>query len=431
MTQSLTHIGSFDQDLQNWAIALFEELKTLSHDGVGISRMTYGGSETDAMKLVAKRAEAEGLATAYDAAANLVITLPGQQEHRPFVACGSHLDSVPVGGNYDGAAGVVAGLMGLLHLKHRGIIPSRSLKVYAFRGEESAWFGRAYLGSRALLGQFNASDFDLPHRDDGVPLEAYMRQAGADINRLRQGKALLSSQEVVCFLELHIEQGPVLMARDAPVGIVTGIRGNHRYRHAVCHGEATHAGAAPRWLRKDAVFAISEFIMRLDRHWQALLEQGQDLVVTVGVLGTNPSAHAMSRVPEEVHFNLEYRSQSLDMLKEFEQLVRDEAAMITRMRGVTFDLGTTDLTPPAVMHTQLLETLATICQDTGISHERLPSGAGHDAAVFANVGVPTAMVFVRNQHGSHNPSEAMDYADFFRGAEVLLHGLLRAPEVLT
>lgn len=431
MARSLDKLGPFGPNLQDWAISLFEELQALSHDGVGISRMTYGASETEAMNLIAHRAQTEGLSVTYDAAANLVIMLPGEQDTLSFVACGSHLDSVPVGGNYDGAAGVVAGLMSLIHLKRQGVTPPRTIKVYAFRGEESAWFGQSYLGSRALLGQFKAADFELPHRDNSVPLATYMQQAGADLNRLRQGQALVSPEEVACFLELHIEQGPVLIARDLPVGVVTGIRGNHRHRHAVCRGEAAHSGTTPRWLRHDAVFAVSELIMRLDRHWQALLEQGQDLVVTVGVLGTNPSTHAMSRVPDEVAFHLEYRSRSVEVLKEFEQLARDEANMITRMRGAAFDLGTANLTPPAVMHGRLTDALVTICQDAGISHECLPSGAGHDAAVFANVGVPTAMIFVRNAHGSHNPDEAMDYADFFQGVEVLVQGLLRAPEVLT
>lgn len=420
----------FDLDLQAWARALFDELHQLSYDGTGISRTTYGPSESQAMAVVADRAAAEGLCVEYDAAANLIITLPGEDADRPFAACGSHLDSVPVGGNYDGAAGVLAGLMGLVHLQRHGVTPPRTMKVYALRGEESAWFGHPYLGSRAIFGQFDAADFALPHRDDGTPLETYMRQAGADVERLRRGERLTAAEEVACFLELHIEQGPVMIARNIPVGIVTGIRGNHRHRDAICHGEAAHSGTTPRWLRRDAVFATSELIMRLDRNWQALLEQGQDIVVTVGVIGTNPASHAMSRVPEEVRFHLEYRSESHETLQEFEQLARDEAAIMSRMRGVKFDLGTVHFTPPAVMDTRAVQTLVDICQDAGIAHECLPSGAGHDAAVFANVGVPTAMIFIRNANGSHNPHEAMDYADFFLGAEVLLQGLLTLPETL-
>jgi N-carbamoyl-L-amino-acid hydrolase len=208
---------------------------------------------------------------------------------KPFIACGSHLDSVPEGGNYDGAAGVVAGLLVLISMRHQGLVPPRTIKVYALRGEESAWFGQAYMGSRALLGGFPVQDFDLPHRTSGKTLGSYMRAAGADIARIAKGEPLLDVNSVGCYFELHIEQGPVMVARKIPVGIVTGIRGNYRHPAAGCIGEAAHSGAVPRWLRKDAVFAFSEFVMRLDRHWQALLEQGQDLVVTVGVANTNPN----------------------------------------------------------------------------------------------------------------------------------------------
>ncbi len=420
----------FDASLQTWATTLFDELYQLAYDGTGTSRMTYGPGESQAMAVVAERAVAEGLCVEYDAAANLIVALPGQDVGRPFAACGSHLDSVPVGGNYDGAAGVIAGVMGLVHLKRQGFTPPHTIKVYALRGEESAWFGHPYLGSRAMFGQFEAADFNLPHRDDGEPLETYMRQAGVDIERLRRGECLINAADVACFLELHIEQGPVMVARDIPVGIVTGIRGNHRHRDAICQGEAAHSGTTPRWLRRDAVFATSELIMRLDRNWQALLEQGQDIVVTVGVIGTNPTSHAINRVPDEVRFHLEYRSEAHATLKEFEQLARDEAAIMSRMRGVTFDLGSVHFTPPAVMDTRVVQTLVDICQEASIAHERLPSGAGHDAAVFANAGVPTAMIFIRNANGSHNPHEAMEETDFFLGAEVLLQGLLTLPETL-
>jgi N-carbamoyl-L-amino-acid hydrolase len=221
-----------------------------------------------------------------------------------------------------------------------------------------------------------------------------------------------------------------MVARGVPVGLVTGIRGNMRHPRAVCRGQADHSGAVPRWLRHDAVFATSELVMRLDRHWQALLEQGQDLVLTFGILGTNPAEHAMSRVPGEVRFSLEYRSQSDEVLGAFGKLVGEEAAAIGRARGVSFDLGPGVPTPPAVMDAALVDHLAEICGAQAIPYERMPSGAGHDTAIFANEGVSTAMIFVRNEHGSHNPREAMDFADFFLGAEVLFHYLLTAPEAL-
>ena len=409
---------------------VLEQLRVASFDGVGVTRESYGESETRAMHLLAEIARAESLGVEFDAAANLVISLAGVDDHLPFIACGSHLDSVPEGGNYDGAAGVLAGLLALIFLRRQGIVPPRTIKVYALRGEESAWFGLAYMGSRALLGLFAAEDFDLRHRTTGETLKSCMSAAGADVERIATGEPLLEPKSVCCYFELHIEQGPVMVARKIPVGVVTGIRGNYRHPLASCIGEAAHSGAVPRWLRKDSVFAFSEFVMRLDRHWQALLEQGQDLVVTVGVASTNPAEHAMSRVPGNVQFALEFRSESAELLADFEQLTRSEAGSIERLRGVDFDLGEPRLTAPATMAPELVEMLGTIFDEQDVAHERMPSGAGHDAAVFANCGIPSAMIFVRNEHGSHNPDEAMDMADYLLGVDVLTQAFLTAPEVL-
>lgn len=418
----------FDDGLRRWAEGLFERLREISFDGVGISRATYGAGETEAMRLIAEAASSEGLDVEYDAAANLLISLPGTDASRPVVATGSHLDSVPQGGNYDGAAGVIAGLVGLVHLKRHGIAADRTLRVYALRGEESAWFGKCYLGSMSLFGKFDPADLELTQSGSGETLAACMAAAGADIERIRRGEPIVDPRDIACFVELHIEQGPVMVARNIPVGIVTGIRGNVRHPRAVCRGEAAHSGAVPRWLRHDAVFAVSEFVMRLDRHWETLLQQGQDLVVTLGILGTNPAEHAMSRVPGEVRFSLEYRSQSPDVLAGFEELVQEEGLAIGRSRGVAFDFGPAVPTAPAVMDERLVAHFDAVCDRLEIPHERLPSGAGHDAAIFANEGVPTVMIFIRNEHGSHNPAEAMAFDDFFLGAEVLINGLLTVTE---
>ena len=178
------------------------------------------------------------------------------------------------------------------------------------------------------------------------------------------------------------------------------------------------------------MFAVSDLVMRLDQHWIILLEQGEDLVVTLGIVATNPDEHAMSRIPGEVRFSLEYRSQSTEMLESFGKILAEEMENVGQNRGVAFDLGTAIPTAPARTDSALVEHLAAICETQAIPYERIPSGAGHDAAVFANVGIPTAMIFVRNEHGSHNPQETMDYDDFFAGARVLSEALLTAPEAL-
>ena len=175
-----------------------------------------------------------------------------------------------------------------------------------------------------MFGQLTENDFNSPHRDGTRTLEDCMRSEGVDIETLKNGTKLLDASLMAYWLELHIEQGPILISRDKPVGIVTGIRGNHRHRRVVCYGEAAHSGAVPRWLRHDAVLAMADLMVRIDEHWRVLLEWGEDLVVTTRIVETNAKEHAVSRVPGEVSFALEYRSQDLKTLKSFETLIQSE-----------------------------------------------------------------------------------------------------------
>ncbi|MEM9356388.1 MAG: Zn-dependent hydrolase [Pseudomonadota bacterium] len=410
-------------DLRDLARDLFEQFREMSFDGIGISRETYGAGETDAMKVVEKLAQQSGLETQWDAAQNLIVRLSGSEPGMTVVATGSHLDSVPQGGNYDGAAGVIGGLLALLAAQARGG-PKRPMELLVLRGEESAWFGGpCYFGSRAMFGQLSDADLASKHRDNGLTLAEQMTACGVDIGRIKAQDLLRNPEEFHSWLEIHIEQGPVLIARDKPVGLVTGIRGNVRHRRVICRGEAAHSGAVPRWLRHDAVLAMAELLMRIDEHWRVLLEWGEDLVVTSGVVETNPTEHAVSRVPGEVTFALEYRSQDTKTLESFSNLVRSECDQIASKRGVTFELGDPVETEPAKMSEKVVDVLTASADVAQIDYEILPSGAGHDSAVFANSGVPSAMIFVRNDKGSHNPQEAMEMADFYESSEVLARAL--------
>ena len=408
------------------AANLFAQLREMSFDGIGISRETYGPSETAAMELVAKEAEVHGLETEWDAARNMIVRLPGQDRRLPAVATGSHLDSVPQGGNYDGAAGVIAGLLALIEAKTQGA-PRRSMEVYALRGEESAWFGGpCYFGSRALFGQIEASDLASRHRDTGTTLAEQMLASGADMTIIEGKQTIRPAEDFHAWFELHIEQGPVLIAKEKPVGIVTGIRGNTRRRHVTCVGEAAHSGAVPRWLRHDAVLAMSELLMRLDEHWRVLLAWGEDLVFTTGIVETDPTEHAVSRVPGKVTFAIEFRSQDKKTIENFSKILVTECEKIGGERGVCFDLGDAVSSAPAKMSGKMVALVEGEAQAAGLDYEIMPSGAGHDTAVFANAGVPATMIFVRNDKGSHNPHEAMDMADFARGTDLLTRSMIKA-----
>jgi beta-ureidopropionase / N-carbamoyl-L-amino-acid hydrolase len=407
-----------DADDRSLAVELFDALRGAAFDGVGITRESYSARESAALDLVEAMARQLGLETGRDAGANLVVTLRGRDHELPYLACGSHLDSVPQGGNFDGAAGVVAGLAVLARLKRDNIRLRRTVKLFGLRGEESARFGKAYTGSLALFGKLSAEDLRAAD-SRGNMLGDCMREVGADVARIIKGEPLLDANRIAAWVELHIEQGPVLVARDLPVGIVTGIRGNVRHRTVECIGEAGHSGAVPRWLRHDAVFAVAELMTHLDRHWRTLLERGRDVVVTSGVFGTDPAEHAIARIPGKVSFSFEVRSQSRETLEGFYDLFRSECNLVAEERGVEFKFDRRLESAPATMDADWVRRLRHAAQALGLPDEEIPSGAGHDAAVFANAGVPSAMVFVRNEHGSHNPGEAMNLDDFVAGIAVM------------
>jgi beta-ureidopropionase / N-carbamoyl-L-amino-acid hydrolase len=412
-----------DVFVRELATEMFDALRAATSDGVGITRASYAEGESTALDIVDAKARALGLHTERDAGANLIVTLEGSEPRLPFLACGSHLDSVPQGGNFDGAAGVVAGLIALAGFKQRGAKLRRSLKLYGLRGEESARFGKAYMGSSALFGRLTAPDLETKASDSDATLADCMRAVGVDVDRVMAGQPLVDPKSFAAWIELHIEQGPVLLARQLPIGIVTGIRGNIRHRVVECVGAAGHSGAVPRWLRHDAMFATAELISHLDRHWRTMLERGHDLVVTTGVVSTDPDEHAIARIPGRLRFSFELRSQSKATLEAFYDLFISECRLVEEDRGVEFKLDRRLESAPAVMDAGWVGRLKAVARDIGLPDEEIPSGAGHDAAVFAGEGIPSAMIFVRNEHGSHNPHEAMDLSDFAAGVAVLRRAL--------
>jgi N-carbamoyl-L-amino-acid hydrolase len=246
-----------------------------------------------------------------------------------------------------------------------------------------------------------------------------MRGVGADVEAIRARTPLLDRQKVRAYLELHIEQGPVMVARELPLGVVSGIRGNVRHNRINCIGEAGHSGAVPRWLRHDAMFAVADLIMRLDDHWRALLERGIDLVVTTGVVSTDAAEHSISRIPGLVSLSFEARSKSIDTLEGFYELMRTECKAIGRDRGVRFEFDRRLMSEPATMDARICDVLSQACRRRAAAFEIIPSGAGHDASLFANAGIPSGMIFIRNRNGSHNPDEAMEIDDFMQGVQVL------------
>lgn len=398
---------------------VFETVRQMSAEGRGVTRQGYGSVECKVVEYLKSVGRDLNLEICDDAAGNVWMRLPGIDPSLPAFVSGSHADSVPEGGNYDGLAGVTAALAVAWWMRRTHFTPKRDYVVLVMRCEESSFFGKAYIGSLAFTGQLTTNETNLKHRTEDKTLGDFMSDCGIDVAKITSGQPLVDLKKIAAFVELHIEQGPTLDSSDTErVGIVTGIRGNVRHKAVRCIGQTAHSGAVDKQFRHDAVMATAELIHTMDKHWDEWLARGEDLVFTIGVLKTAPTA-AITVVPGETNFSVDMRSLKLDTVKRFEELMRQEAERIGQKRGVKFEFDKLLVTQPAGVDAALSDKLAATAAKCGIPVKRLASGAGHDSAVIGNKGVPVAMIFVANQNGSHNPYETMKLEDFMVGTDLL------------
>ena len=263
MTEFAAHVEDF-------CTRLFEDIRKLTADTCGVTREGYTPEEDKVHERLAEAAREIGLEVHADAALNLWMTLPGRNRDLPAFVSGSHTDSVPQGGNYDGLAGIVAPLAVAKYLKDANRIPERDFCIVAFRMEECPEFGRAYAGSLALTGQLNPFELELPHRDTGKLLKDVLLERGVDVERIASGEPLIDLSKIAAFVELHIEQGPRLDKEPVNrAAVVTGIRGYLRHKRCRVEGETAHSGAVDYEFRHDAVAALTDLLYVMNRHWEA------------------------------------------------------------------------------------------------------------------------------------------------------------------
>ena len=400
---------------------LLDALAAATGDPPGITRVAYGPGERFAHDLMGAEARKLGAASRADAAGNLYLTLAGQNRALPRIVIGSHLDSVPHGGNFDGAAGVVAGLAVMAEFVSQGLAPPRDLTVLVTRAEEAAWFPLSYPGSLAALGRLPAEALSAKRSDSGLSLADHMRDEGFDPAAVRRGEKGIAVKDIAAFIEVHIEQGPRLIAADEPVGIVTGIAGGFRHVQARCLGAYGHSGAEPRFARRDAVSGFADLVAGLDAEWDALERDGHEATITFGRVESDPRQHGGSRILGELGFTLDVRSAEASVLERIERRLHQLFAEIGERRGVAFEAGPRFTWAPATMAPWLVSGLDRAARDLGMTAPYVPSGAGHDAAAFAEAGVASAMLFVRNRNGSHNPHESMEIGDLDQAIRLLFH----------
>jgi beta-ureidopropionase / N-carbamoyl-L-amino-acid hydrolase len=406
------------------AEGLFDQLRRDGLDEPGVSRDPYGPGEQRAHATVAAAARHLGLRIEHDAAANLYMTLAGRDPQAKRVIVGSHLDSVPNGGNFDGAAGVVAGLVAVAALQRAGIALDRDLTVMGIRAEESIWFQVSYIGSRGALGTLPDGALDVRRIDTNRTLAEHIADCGGNPAALRGGARYLDPQCIAAYLELHIEQAPSLVEAGRPVAICTGIPGNFRYPDARIEGSHDHVGL-PRRFRRDAAMAGAEFAMALEHLWEEYEAKGVPMACTLGRFHTDPAAHGLTIVPGAFHFSLDVRAYDEAVLAELGRQVDAIIASIEQRRGVRFLRGPKARAAVGTVDPSIKSALERCASELAIPVLQLGSPASHDAAAFGAAGVPMGMIFVRNENGSHNPHEAMAIDDFMTGSALLTQFLLQ------
>ena len=398
---------------------LLNDLKELARIGAtadgGVSRPALTPADIESRRwFQAKIAEA-GLDYSMDGAGNQSAILYSDPPSEKRILAGSHLDSVPNGGRYDGSLGVLVALEALRALKDKGITPSVTLEAVNFTDEESAIIG--LMGSKAVVGQLTAADFERSR----VDADELTRRFSA-LGITRQSMLAATRDDVLAWVELHIEQGTRLESAGIDIGVVNAIVGI-RSIHVAFHGEAAHAGAKPMELRRDALWGAAAFVLRAR---EFVMENFSPGVVNVGIINAKPGAFNI--VPAEVYCALEFRH-GADA--EMDQMKADLIRLLEEC-AAEFDLSVTyEETPPvipATMSESVMRAIERGAEALGFSHQRMLSFAGHDTQNLAAI-APAAMYFVPSVGGiSHNPNEFTSDADCVNGANLMLRTLF---ELLT
>lgn len=380
----------------------------------GIHRTAFSEGDRAGREWLRARLEDAGLGIHSDGAANLGARWPAGASH-DVVMTGSHLDTVPGAGQLDGALGVVCGLEALRVLSEQDVSLARPVELVAFSDEEGRFGGM--LGSQAMSGQLTPASIEEARDLNGIRLIDAMADCG-----YRALDALSAEREtgsIHAFIELHIEQGPVLEREGQPIGLVDAITGLFRWEFRLT-GEANHAGTTPMDLRRDAFRAVAEFAVQIDR---VLEEHGSPRSrATIGRIELAPGAANV--VPGEARVAFEVRDTDPRRLRELGDAFRRTLSAIARRRDLRFEFDVLSEIEPVDCHERVMAAVEHACRRLDVTPLRMPSGAAHDTQMMARI-APAGMIFVPSRGGrSHSPAEWTAPADIERGANVLLHTLL-------
>lgn len=393
---------------------LTEQLATLSNisaPGEGINRLAFTDSDWQGRSYLMKLMKDAGLTLRVDAFGNVIGHYAGRNDSLPAIMFGSHGDSVPEGGNYDGIVGILSAIETVRSMQEDGYQPEQPLEVVLFMCEESSRFGAATLGSRAMRGELSSEDLHRLKDREGHTLWQVLE------SRDLHPESIASAQytkPLKAFMEVHIEQGRVLESAQKQVGIVTGIAAPTRL---LCHlhGRADHSGATPMNLRQDGLCAGAEIILAVEQ--AAKNYTAAPVVGTVGIARVSPGV--MNVIPGEVTLGIDIRSISATAKADVVGQIKVQIQAITNRRGIPYDIEPISDERPATMHPCMVKLLADTAGELGLNYLEMPSGAGHDSMHWASY-APTGMLFIPCRAGiSHNPAEHAELTDIVHAAQIL------------
>ncbi len=394
-----------------------DELGHLGESPDGMDRVAYSPEDIAGREYTVGKMQQAGLETRIDTAGNIIGRRAGSDDSLPAIALGSHTDTVPKGGKYDGALGVMAAIEVVRTLEEHGHRTRHPVEVIDFTNEEGTRFHRWLVGSRSMAGLLEQEDLDAVD-DNGHGLGSCLADIGGNLSRI--GEAVRGPGELAAYFELHIEQGPNLYQSGTQIGVVTGITGRAVFEVEI-EGKANHAGTTPMSVRRDALVSASKLVLAIQK---MTAEQEICRVSTVGSIKVVPNA--VNVIPGSASIGLEFRDTDMEALAAAEQELRritDQAAVND---GVDMEVNRHRFTSSVPITPEMQALVAEAADDCGMTWESLPSGAGHDAQAIASI-APMAMLFVPSVDGiSHSPEEYSTPEDCANGAQVLLELLLLA-----
>jgi len=395
-----------------------EELSRISDAPAPVvTRVLFSEADLRGREYVRQAARETGLAVREDPVGNLFARWEGGEPGLPAVGSGSHTDAIPNAGRYDGVVGVLGAFEALAALKRAGYKPRRPLEIVMFTAEEPTRFGLGCLGSRLVAGSISAEKARSLRDREGRTLEELRASAGysGPLESVR-----LQSGYYHAFVELHIEQGPILEAEGIPIGIVERIAGPSSYRVRL-EGEGGHAGAVLMPARRDAMLAGAEIALAVERAAKA--SGSPDTVATVGVFRIEPGA--VNSVPFRAYLEIDLRDSRLETRSKALAEIRSSADEACSRRGVAMDFEEINADPPAAGDPGTVAIAEKVCGELGLRSLRMVSRAYHDSLFMARVS-PATMIFIPCRNGwSHRPEEYASPEHIASGVEVLAHTLAR------